>query len=348
MLHMLIATVRSAFVRPRLSPMGIRGPSPLDDHCHDSACCGATGDRAIAFLRGRGWRAGCGVASRGGRVFYTADGGRTWIVQRSSASPGANGRSPRQLQFLDAQTGWVLFDGGFLHRTTDGGRTWQAIEVKPYRPNGTAVAYLKRFQMLSSLIGFGLNDDGEVLLRTTDGGLTWRTSPIQSGHVFYVEMSFLDAKQGWVSGNGPRLAKTDNGGQSWQALPPSRPNGANRLQFRSEQTGWFLEAKALQVYRTLDSGQSWQACGAVPNDAEINDVFFLTLDLGWAASDNGIVLRTTDGCVSWQAIQTPLSYSMLTVHFVDAQNGWAAGTENGVAKTADGGLTWTPVQVNLP
>jgi len=284
----------------------------------------------------------------GGDVLRTTDGGRGWTRLRSASSVGADDNSPMQIQLLDAHTGWVLFDGSLLHRTTDGGRTWQVVEVKPPRPNTPYVTFLKRFQMVSPQVGFGLNSEGDLLLRTTDGGVTWRANPIQSGRVFFVELTFLDGKRGWVSGNRPGLAATDNGGQTWQALPPGPSKGGYRLQFRSTEIGWLLEFNTFRLYRTLDGGQGWQACGAVPNNAEINGFFFLTTSLGWAASDNGVVLRSTDGCASWQVIHAPISKHLRAVHFIDARNGWAAGNEDGVVKTTDGGLTWTQVQVNVP
>ena len=69
----------------------------------------------------------------------------------------------------------------------------------------------------------------------------------------------------------------------------------------------------------------------------------------------GVVVRTTDGGVSWTTLpieQTGLRIERLnSLHFIDKDHGWVAGldaTEAGIVlRTTDGGASWTGVKVGF-
>jgi len=281
----------------------------------------------------------------GGEVLGTGDGGRTWTIQRAWDSDGG---LPRQMQFLDPQHGWVVYESSYLHRTTDGGRTWQMIRVRARDPKTGYPTGLGRLHMVTSQYGFGLSDVGTQLLRTADGGLTWRSILIRQGDINFTALSFVDAKQGWVAGIGGKLAVTRDGGQTLQSLPGTPVDTPLRMQFVSAVAGWILDVQDFRLFRTADAGQNWQQCNGGQPSPQIHGFFFRTPTQGWAAAGGGVILRTTDGCASWQAVQTPSTEDLNAVHFLDNTTGWAAGANNTVLKTTDGGLTWTQVQVNVP
>jgi photosystem II stability/assembly factor-like uncharacterized protein len=203
--------------------------------------------------------------------------------------------------------------------------------------------------MVSPQVGFGLDGDGIQLLRTTDGGVTWRTSLITPQELVFRELFFLDTQQGWLAGVDGRLFHTTDGARTWNPLPPSPVRGPLGTQFLTPSVGFVLETDGRRVlFRTSDGGRSWQPCAPSQTVPDAWRVTFRTPTLGWAAASTGIVLRTTDGCVSWQIIQTPATAQLRDIHFVTDTLGWAVGDEGTVLKSADGGLTWTPVQVNVP
>jgi photosystem II stability/assembly factor-like uncharacterized protein len=253
------------------------------------------------------------------------------------------------MQFLDAQHGWVLYEGSQLHRTTDGGQTWQAVDVRPpvRQGSGSIPAGLRRLVMVSPQVGFGLSSD-DIFLRTSDGGLTWRASRIGQDQLPFDQLVFLDPRQGWVADVNGQLYATNDGGQTWRSLPPPPVRSIRLLQFGSATAGWLLDNRAFTLFRTTNGGQSWQACGGGQSVPKIRGFYFRTAATGWAIGVGGVVLRTTDGCVTWQTSQTPSTADLNGIHFVDDMNGWAVGAEDTVLKTTDGGLTWTPVQVNVP
>jgi photosystem II stability/assembly factor-like uncharacterized protein len=281
----------------------------------------------------------------GGEIFSTTDGGQTWSVQRAWESDGG---LPRQMQFIDSQNGWVVYDWGYLHQTTDGGHTWRITQVLAREPNNNFAVGLGRLLMVSPQQGFGLGNMGTHLLRTTDGGRTWRATLIREGDVNFTALSFVDSKHGWVAGIQGMLARTDDGGQTLRQMPTTPIAAPLAMQFVSTSIGWLLDSHDFRLYRTGDGGQHWDACQGPSATPAIHAFVFRTPTQGWAAAAGGVVLRTTDGCASWQAVQTPSTADLNAVQFLDMNYGWAVGDEGTVLKTTDGGLTWTPVQVNVP
>lgn len=70
--------------------------------------------------------------------------------------------------------------------------------------------------------------------------------------------------------------------------------------------------------------------------------------MGWAVGDNGLVMRTKDGGLTWESRQVPLDCEPMcdkwgqpleSVKFVNEQLGWVVAS-NQVARTTDGGETW--------
>jgi photosystem II stability/assembly factor-like uncharacterized protein len=299
------------------------------------------------FAPDTGWLFGSG------RLLRTTDGGQSWTRQQPTGETSLGHGFVYRMQFLNATHGWILSEGSRLSRTTDGGQSWQATVVAPpawRTPGGLEYGTdLDQFQMVSQLVGFGLDSTGDQLLRTTDGGMTWHTSRIVDPRREFRDVFFLDATQGWVTGVDGRFAHTTDGGQTWQLRAPIPVRGPLGIQFLTETQGWVLETDGhREVYRTTDGGQTWARCVSGQNIPDVWRFMFRTPTLGWAAASKGVVLRTTDGCATWQVVQTPVTAELRGLHFVTDTIGWAVGDEGAVLKTADGGLTWTLVPVNVP
>lgn len=89
------------------------------------------------------------------------------------------------------------------------------------------------------------------------------------------------------------------------------------------------------------------------------DIFFLpsNAQYGWISGHNGLVLRTTDGGMTWRGSTTPVTAQLEDIVFVSEQVGFCSGmakqeepySTGGVFKTTDGGATWadiTPTTIN--
>jgi photosystem II stability/assembly factor-like uncharacterized protein len=103
-----------------------------------------------------------------------------------------------------------------------------------------------------------------------------------------------------------------------------------------------------KIIGTRDGGKSWRILArAVP--APLWSVTFTDAERGWAAGDNGMLLHTKNGGMTWTdqsaALELPAvlnrsDIKFTVVRFVDPSNGWASGLNGVTVHTADGGETW--------
>lgn len=91
-----------------------------------------------------------------------------------------------------------------------------------------------------------------------------------------------------------------------------------------------------------DSGATWQQ-SEVPTRATLTAVFFHDRNLGWTVGHDAVILRTTDGGVTWDRVHwAPEEESPLfDVWFADAEKGFAIGAYGSFYRTSDGGKSWT-------
>ena len=80
----------------------------------------------------------------------------------------------------------------------------------------------------------------------------------------------------------------------------------------------------------------------------LNSIFFINVNLGWAVGDEGIVLKTTDGGNNW-IVQTGLTTDNLySVYFLNNNTGWIVGEDVSIMKSTDGGSNWFLQIANPP
>lgn len=140
--------------------------------------------------------------------------------------------------------------------------------------------------------------------------------------------------------------------QSVQAQFVSAPNsGANGVGhsvfFINTDTG-FVAGEDIGkgvIQRTVNGGTSWtRVYTSAVNLEWVNDVFFVNNTTGFAVGQNGSILKSSDGGLSWNS-QTVANVSYFNkVYFPSPQVGYAVGdgTPQGpIYKTTDGGNSWT-------
>jgi photosystem II stability/assembly factor-like uncharacterized protein len=114
-------------------------------------------------------------------VLRSLDRGKTWTPVHK---PGR----VRQVDFVDAKTGYFLAEGGALYRTQSGGKRWtQLLGVGTEGAYGLAFASKSKGYLVIDRFGSAEERAG-YLLRTSDGGATWRpqlviSTPILGGGI---------------------------------------------------------------------------------------------------------------------------------------------------------------------
>lgn len=110
------------------------------------------------------------------------------------------------------------------------------------------------------------------------------------------------------------------------------------------------------VWRTVDSGQTWQPC-PVPIPAQLRSVAFVTDRIGWVAGavlqpytglSEGCLFATADGGQTWERLSPGLLPGLDYVRFFSPEEGVVVGqptalAPTGIFRTEDGGQTWHPV-----
>ena len=172
---------------------------------------------------------------------------------------------------------------------------------------------------------------------------------------------FLDENTGFVGTKDPEIWTTSDGGQNWETMTPGAlsSSGTEWIQdifFVDDNHGWIAAYSGgatsfpgAAILRTTDGGESWTT--PIDNDStNINSVFFLETNTGWAVGQGGLIMHSTDGGVNWNIQQSATQeYDLHDVYFKDANNGWAVGGEDNftgtqegyIYRTTDGGETWT-------
>lgn len=198
----------------------------------------------------------------------TVDGAQTWqTTMLDLFEPGDVSAlaSAAYLQFLDADTGWLLvkqqtsraFSVGVLFKTQDGGQTWTRLTLP----------IAGEFQFTNELNGW-VEDQG-LRYSTRDGGQTWAspTDPkgdgVPSGAVTPAsrwEKSVsgeCDEQSCWQT---TQLRQTEDGGRTWSALPlPNAPEGLTTYVSINETVS--QDPGALRL--TFD-GQGFDSCTKPP------------------------------------------------------------------------------------
>jgi photosystem II stability/assembly factor-like uncharacterized protein len=222
---------------------------------------------AVDFLdKQRGW-----VVGDRATMLETLDGGQHWKIRKLTQHKGLTAEEAiisqdpvlYDVQFLDAQYGWVVGEFGKIFHTTDGGATF--------------------VEQQTSLLGHGVFD---VLDIPTFFGVR-----------------FSDRENGMVAGLDGKIARTHDGGTTWRFEPMkldyplvdplfttyTLPNG----------TAWAVGA-AGEVVRLDPGATDWQRAKlGMEVFTWLRGMDFITPENGWIVGGYGLILHTTDGGKTW-------------------------------------------------
>ncbi len=287
---------------------------------------GYTYDDLFFVDTSNGWRVG-----RQGTAEKTSDGGNSWIAVDVGTSADLY-----NVFFVDPNVGWISGSSlGTIYKTTDGGASWQQQSLEDGSESTVGDLFF-----LDAQRGWAASNN--QIYYTEDGGASWMAGAPETGTR---ELFFLDALNGWSAGgfSEPNLARTTDGGRTWESVSVSGTDGLDQLFFVDSQHGWTATSNGT-IFRTTNGGTDWTR---VNDNLEfgVSDLFFIDDNTGWAVGSVGHIQKTTDGGQTWVELNdgnaSDLSSDLSAVFFTDAQNGWVVGTAGAVSRTSDGGQTWT-------
>lgn len=254
------------------------------------------------------------IVDGSGNTYRTTNAGLDWELM--STSPGYL----RATAFTSPTHGWVgvLFNARRLYETINGGDTMIDATARISPPVSGGICGLWAVSE-STVLGVGQYSGPAYVIRTTDGGATWQSTSLTglAGSLIDV-MIFPDGLHGLAVGGtgtsnvGSRVVvlATDNGGATWtQRYVASAPPVG-------------------------DGEWGWKISFPTPL------VGYVSVERVSTAA-TGMLLKTTDGGLTWSELDVPGVGNAQGVGFLTADRGWISGRGSS-ATTIDGGLTWTP------
>ena len=240
-----------------------------------------------------------------GKVRKTTDGGITWF----SRMWGFIHTSFKAVHFINENTGWVV--GGYdptIMKTINGGTSWITISSSATIPLEDVWFFNEDIGFIAGGINGGDFGYGEIL-RTTDGGNNW--SLVFSGSYVWHQLIFLDSLNGFAVGNGRaslgswgEIFRSTDGGINWiSALEDGSVSSFNTIAFWDTNQIWVGGGSHYhypglgKILFGRDQGENWSTQGEFSNT--IYDICFINSSTGWAVGDNGTILHTTNGGVSF-------------------------------------------------
>lgn len=157
-------------------------------------------------------------------------------------------------------------------------------------------------------------------------------------------VDFVSAREGFVGGAGGAFFATTDGGQTWARRTAPNASSINKLLFTTATAGWA--ATDYGLLRTSNGGQTWQ--GVTLYDyyngppGTVQDVQFVTAQIGYAVGGAGSVYKTTNGGSTWTSLvsRRDKAYTLRAVSFTSPDSGMAVGAQLAQWTTTNGGLTW--------
>ena len=232
-----------------------------------------------------GWACG-----RWGTILHSADGGKTWVRQKSGTDYTLS-----SISFVDPQNGWAVGDGGTILRTKDGGKSWE-------RQKSPSPYFLFGVQFVSPQKGW-IVTERTTILYTNDGGENWQEQ-FKDQDFILKRVSFCDERNGWAVGEFGFIYHTDNGGKTWQKQ-------AGEFKFSQEtgemvggnflfdvvaidlRTAWVVGIDGYAA-RTMDGGKTWrQVADGIPKSHlfGVSSNRQDTIIIG----GNAVLLKSSDG-----------------------------------------------------
>lgn len=143
----------------------------------------------------------------GTNLLKSSDGGNIW----ENIMPESYGHG-YDLEFINADTGFMACEHGMILKTTNGGENWQStfVTASDWTP-------IYKIRFIDNNTGFAVAEgDYETLLKTTDQGETWNPveMPATSG---LFDVHFFNSEKGLVVGRNGLVMTT---GDFYQLNPP--------------------------------------------------------------------------------------------------------------------------------
>ncbi len=293
-------------------------------------------------------------------IMHTDDGGITWEEQISNDIFYYG-----KVYFYDSLNGYVLIESSwpksergnrlidperyneeYIIFTNDGGKSWSGHNFSI--TNG----YLKSVHFINSNDGWLVGNNGQIH-QTINGGINWESKSVYAFLYNLYDAHFTENGSGWAVGGGgtnlavrfPIILKTWDFGRTWERLTFDNTGLLTDILFTTDSAGWLIGSKDMHtppsnIYFTDDGGITWSINYSGAPNFLINDIMFISKDIGWVVGGSGTIMKTDDQGNTWGDQTSGTSEYLYGVCFVNENIGWAVGSGRVILHTNDGGQNW--------
>ncbi|PUA20766.1 glycosyl hydrolase [Glaciimonas sp. PCH181] len=190
---------------------------------------------------------------------------------------------------------------------------------------------------------------GVVLLSDNDGK-TYRQAMSVPVSSTLTSVWFIDASTGWSVGDWGAIIKSTDGGETWvaQRSDTQVDQPLFSVYFKNGKEGWAVGLWSLMLH-TTDSGANWAVvkllppAGAKKADRNLYAMFADTKGNLFVACEQGRVMRSSDGGVSWNYVETGYAGSFWSGIALRDGTILVGGLRGKIYRSANGGDTWAAV-----
>lgn len=248
-----------------------------------------------------------------------------WVTMKNLPVTSLN-----KIGFSSPDSGWVASNNSFgeIFRTTDAGKTWTTV---PLFQSG-AFIYNIYFKSNEGYIS------GNSTLKTVDGGTTWSTFnlPNTNTSVVFNSLQFTQNNyMGVIDGTTYKFNKNES------SIRKTNLN-LSKAFYCDTLIGYSING--VTIRKTINGGISWSALGNMPREP-YNNLYFTSPTTGFAIGQNGFIIYTNDGGLSWKVISKDINnFNYYDITFTTSKVGYICGDQGTILKTTNGGLSWKPMK----
>jgi photosystem II stability/assembly factor-like uncharacterized protein len=270
----------------------------------------------------------------------------------------------RDVAFVGTTVGWAVGDHATAWKSPDSGRSWELLNVPVpadcslrsvcfmvRRLGGGQIAGTSQIAWIAgrgtkpfTRVGYG------VLLKTTDAGKSWQILGEGSRLPPLEFVRFFGANEGIAIGEASAefptgVLITEDGGETWLAAPGVPTAGWHAAAFTEFHDGVAVGPRGrISLVAGTNVGPPRTGSGSLRAVRAVALSDGLT---GWAVGDGALVLKTSNGGVTWEPpprdLPTPLSmFTDFSAVATVNDSVWIAGKPGGsIWHSPDGGRTWS-------
>ena len=184
--------------------------------------------------------------------------------------------------------------------TNDGGNTWEEVGEENGVPNVTGSWGIIGFwDVVGDNIWYPVfsPDDSttsNIILHSSDRGQNWVTLPFPDEFSeSYIPLTFSNENDGFISNKNGLTSTSSDGGQTWSD-PVQHDEYRIGYPKCAKGTETIFATNNSEIIRSDDWGETWYSQGQSSN-ASVKSFDVVDENVVWAAGDNQLILKTTNG-----------------------------------------------------